>query len=256
MGLRPMLKKDKGICIRTTDYSETSQILVFFTADTGKLSVIAKGAKRPKSSFGGPVELLTAGDMVFSVRDSDKLSTLTEFNPTFFSFAIRKKLLALNCALFSAELLNLFTKDFDPHRVVFDEALVFLQKLEQGSDNEALGRLILFEFVLLKETGSQPVCDRCINCKRKFDGSWEQCYFTASANGFICRDCEAAFPDKRVVTIEAAKCLNQLQGIMQAERAVLVSIQNLLIEYITHVLERPPRTAMTILRLINAEIRT
>ena len=46
-----MLKKDKGICIRTTDYSESSQILTFFTAQNGKLSVIAKGAKRPKSSF-------------------------------------------------------------------------------------------------------------------------------------------------------------------------------------------------------------
>src|SRR4030042_2470103 len=108
-----MLKKDKGICIRTTDYSETSQILTFFTADTGKLSLIAKGAKRPKSSFGGPVQLLTAGDMVFSVRGGEKLGTLTEFNPTFFSSALRKKLFALNCALFVAELLNLFTKELD-----------------------------------------------------------------------------------------------------------------------------------------------
>src|SRR4030042_1118125 len=187
-----MLKKDKCICIRTTDYSETSQILTFFTADTGKLSLIAKGAKRPKSSFGGPVQLLTAGEMVF-----------------------------------------------------------FLQKLDEDADNKVLASLIFFEFTILKETGSQPVFDRCINCKRNFDTSWKQCCFSASANGFLCRDCEAAFVDKRTITTETAEYLSQPQNIPQANRSVLVLIQNLLIEYITHILERPPRTAVTILKLIN-----
>jgi DNA repair protein RecO (recombination protein O) len=250
-----MLKKDKGICIRTTDYSETSQILTFFTADTGKLSLIAKGAKRPKSSFGGPIELLTAGDMVFSVKDGEKLGTLTEFNPTFFGFSLRKKLFALNCALFAAELLNLFTKELDAHRVIFDEAVIFLQRLDEDADDKTLTSLVLFEFALLRETGSQPVFDRCINCKRNFDASWKQCCFSASANGFLCRDCEAAFVDKRTISTETAKCLNQPQSIPQAEWAVLVSIQNLLIEYITHVLERPPRTTATILKLISAPMQ-
>ncbi len=247
-----MLRKDKGICIRTTDYSETSQILTFFTADTGKLSLIAKGAKRPKSSFGGPVQLLTAGDMVFSVKDGEKLGTLTEFNPTFFGLALRKKLFALNCALFAAELLNLFTKELDPYRVIFDQTIVFLQRLDEDPDDKALGELILFEFAILKETGSLPVFDRCINCKRKFDPSWKQCYFSTLDNGLVCRDCEAAFVDKRTINTETAKCLNQPQNIPQADKPVLVSIQNLLIEYITHILERPPRTAITILKLINS----
>ena len=38
--------------------------------------------------------------MVFSLRDGEKLGTLTEFNPTFFGFALRKKLFALNCRTF------------------------------------------------------------------------------------------------------------------------------------------------------------
>ena len=38
-----MLKKDKALCIRAIDYFETSQIVTFFTRDTGKISAIAKG---------------------------------------------------------------------------------------------------------------------------------------------------------------------------------------------------------------------
>ena len=246
-----MLKKDKGICIRTTDYSESSQILTFFTADTGKLNVIAKGAKRPKSPFGGPVGLFSAGDMVFSFRDGEKLATLTEFNPTFFGFEIRKKLLALNCALFACELLNLFTKELDPHPAMFNEALVFLQRLEKSPNDRVLHLLILFEFALLSETGSQPVCNCCANCKRKFSADWREFHFSVSANGLVCRDCESAFIDKKTITAETAKCLNQPQSLLQADNSVLVSIQNILIEYITYILEKPPRTAIMILKLIN-----
>jgi DNA repair protein RecO (recombination protein O) len=246
-----MLKKDKGICIRTTDYSESSQILTFFTAQNGKLSLIAKGAKRPKSSFSGPVELCTVGDMVFSLRDSEKLGTLTEFNPTFFGFTLRKKLLAINCGLFACELLNLFTKELDPHPTMFDEAMIFLQKLEENSDDKVLPFLILFEFALLSETGSKPLCDCCANCKRKFAGDWQHFYFSSLANGFICRDCESVFIDKKKISGECAKCLNRSAKIPACNNKVLVEMQNLLIEYIIHILERPPRTAPMLLKLIN-----
>jgi DNA repair protein RecO (recombination protein O) len=246
-----MLKKDKGICIRRTDYSESSQILTFFTAQNGKLSVIAKGARRPKSPFGGPVELFSAGDMVFSLRDGEKLATLTEFNPTFFGFEIRKKLFALNCAFFVCELLNLFTKELDPHFGMFNEAIVFLQRLEETSDDKILPFLILFQLALLGETGSKFLCDCCANCKRKFSSDWQQFYFSSSANGLVCRDCESAFIDKKMIAVEIAECLNQPQSVLQAGNSVLVSTQNLLVEYITYILERPLRTAGMVLKLIN-----
>ncbi len=78
-----MITKDTAICIRAIDYSETSQILTFFTRDTGKIGAIAKGSKRPKSSFGGPFEIFSYGKIVFAESNKDKLSTLTEFESSF-----------------------------------------------------------------------------------------------------------------------------------------------------------------------------
>ena len=74
-----MLTKDLAICIRAVDYSETSQIVTFFTRDTGKISAIAKGSKRPKSTFDGPIEILSHGRIVFADSNTEKLATLTEF---------------------------------------------------------------------------------------------------------------------------------------------------------------------------------
>ena len=61
-----MLTKDTAICIRAVDYSETSQILTFFSRDNGKFSAIAKGSKRPKSAFDGPIEIFAYGKIVFT----------------------------------------------------------------------------------------------------------------------------------------------------------------------------------------------
>ena len=244
------LKKDKGLCIRTTDYSESSQILVFFTRDHGKIGAIAKGSRRLKSSFTGTIEICTIGDMVFSLRDREKLATLTEFNPTFLGLVIRKKLLALNCAFFAAELLNLFTKELDPHPELFDQAVFLLQNLGDNPDDKILPFLILFEFAVLSLTGSAPLCDICANCKRKFGADWKQYFFSASTRGILCRDCESAFVDKKMIPVECAACLNQPSKILSAQQQTLIKVEEILIEYITSVLERPPRTADMVLRLI------
>ena len=244
------LKKDKGLCIRAVDYSESSQILTFFTKDHGKIACIAKGSRRPKSSFSGAIEICTAGDMVFSLTGTEKLATLTEFNPTFLGLEIRKKLLALNCAFFAADLLNLFTKEHDPHPELFDQAIFFLQNLSENPEQKALPFLILFQFALLSLTGSVPLCDSCANCKRKFDADWSQFYFSASARGLVCRDCESAFVDKKMMPFECACCFYQPPKVLTAQHSTLVKVEEILIEYITNILERTPRTADMVLRLL------
>ncbi|MDD5011367.1 MAG: DNA repair protein RecO C-terminal domain-containing protein, partial [Phycisphaerae bacterium] len=107
-----------------------------------------------------------------------------------------------------------------------------------------------FEFAILEQTGSQPLCDGCANCKRKFDADWKQYFFSPSAGGLVCRDCESVFVDKRIITPQCAVCLNQPAKVFDAKPAVLRDVEKILIEYITNVLERPPKTAPMILELI------
>ena len=93
-----MLKKDEAICIRTLDYSETSQIVTLFSKEHGKIDAMAKGSKRAKSPFDGPIEIFSCGQIVFSEKGDQKLSTLAEFTQQPRFLALRTKLFALNCA--------------------------------------------------------------------------------------------------------------------------------------------------------------
>lgn len=260
-----MLVKDTAICIRAIDYSETSQILTFFTRDTGKISAIAKGSKRPKSSFGGPFEIFSYGKIVFAESNKDKLSTLTEFESSFggagFS-SLSANLFTLNCCLFGAELLNKLTHDYDPHPQLFDDFLQFLKNAQSStsikhpaSSVEMLTLLILFQLSLLKETGLQPVLNHCVNCKTQYPirntqhaiRNTHHVFFSSSINGLICRDCEAAFPDKIRLSPNAANCLSNLKLLTRAKENTLKEIEKLLTHHLTEILGHKPKMAKYIL---------
>lgn len=138
-----MLTKDIAICIRAVDYSETSQIVTFFTKGNGKIGAIAKGSKRPRSAFDGPIEIFSHGRIVFADSNKDKLATLTEFESAYggpgFS-GLRNNLFALNCCLFGAELLDKLTNEYDPHPGLFDSFLQFLQDANEGQGTRDEGR--------------------------------------------------------------------------------------------------------------------
>ncbi len=180
-----MLTKDVAICIRALDYSETSQIVTLFTRANGKIKAIAKGSKRPKSAFDGPIEIFSYGKIVFADSKKEKLATLTEFESAYggpgFTH-LGSNPFALNCSFFAAELLDLLTHENDPHPQLFDSFLQFLQDTNEGRGTKDEGRetrdegrcilsfLILFQLSLLKEVGLQPILGYCVNCKTRYEG--------------------------------------------------------------------------------------
>jgi len=248
-----MLTKDTAICIRALDYSETSQIVTFFARETGKISAIAKGSKRPKSSFDGPIEVFSYGKIVVSVPAGEKLAILTEFDQQSGFGALAGNLFVLHCASFAAELVNLLTNEYDPNPELFDAFLQFLEnasELRTTSDErrDTISLLILFQLSLLKEIGLQPVLNACVNCKSNFSPNWPQSYFSHSANGLICRDCEANFPDRIGLSNSAADCLSNLKLLVDADEKTLGEIEKILVHHFTEILHRPPKMAKHILQ--------
>jgi len=291
-----VLIKDTAICIRAVDYSETSQIVTFFARAAGKISAIAKGSKRPKSAFDGPIEIFSYGKIVFSDSNKEKLATLTEFAPApALAFApvpappvsrqtqaqarkrggagftnLSNNLPALNSCLFAVELLNKLTHDYDPHPQLFDDFLQFLQNAQSSildsrfsipdnqsltsikypaSSIETLALLILFQLSLLKEVGLRPVLNACANCKTRYEGrkTRDEVYFSRSANGLICRDCEGAFPDRIRLTKRAANCLANLKLIAESPKKTLIEIETVLVHHFTELLGHKPKMAKYIL---------
>ncbi len=247
-----MLTKDTAICIRTTDYSETSQIVTLFTRKNGKISAIAKGSKRPKSAFDGPIEILSYGEIVFSDSNREKLATLTEFEQKPVFSCAGDNLFALNCCLFGAEMVNSLTNEYDPHIELFDGFLRFLREIDKKQRVKNEGRkvmslLIQFQLTLLKEVGLMPILDGCANCKTRYERqkAGYEVYFSSSGNGLICRDCEGSFPDKIKLSKNAAGCL--INADFGVGEKVLSEVEKVLVRHFTEILHKQPRMAKYVL---------
>ena len=55
----------QGIVLTRTNYGEADRIVTLLTPDRGKISLIAKGVRRPKSKLAGGIELFSVSDVTF-----------------------------------------------------------------------------------------------------------------------------------------------------------------------------------------------
>ena len=51
-----MIVSTDAIVLRTVNYSETSIIVTLFSKESGKIALMAKGARKPKSPFAAQLE--------------------------------------------------------------------------------------------------------------------------------------------------------------------------------------------------------
>jgi len=247
-----MLTKDRAVCIRAVDYSESSQVVTFFARLAGKIGAIAKGSRRPKSAFDGAIEVLSFGDIVFTEVHKDKLATLTEYQQEPLRGGLRRNLFALHSALFGVELLNKLTHDGDPHLVLFDQFTRFLRDVDEaameGQRRDILLRLVLFQLALLHEVGLRPNFKSCANCRQSFAKTWRESYFSSLANGLVCQDCEMSFPDRVRLSVRAVNSLANVRQLAETPEPTLDEIEGVLIHHFTETLGHRPKMAQHVLK--------
>ena len=152
-------EKTTGLVIRQADFSESSRVVTFFTRDFGKIAVVAKGAKRLKGPFESALDLLAESRLVFLRKSSGGLDILTEcqlmarFRPP------ERNLNSLYGGYYVAELLTGLTEEYDPHPVLYDEAVITLRRLAEEADFR--WPVLRFEVITLREIGQMPDFRAC-----------------------------------------------------------------------------------------------
>src|SRR5689334_11493748 len=108
-------EKAEALVIRVVDFSETSAVVTLFTREFGKVSGLAKGARRLKGPFESALDLLSRVRIVFLRKSSEALDLLTEAKLEQRFRSPGRDLSRLYGAYYVAELLNDLTHDDDPH---------------------------------------------------------------------------------------------------------------------------------------------
>jgi DNA repair protein RecO (recombination protein O) len=250
-------EKAKALVVRTADWSDTSRIATLWTREFGKVRVLAKGGRRLKSNFESALDLLTVCSIVLLRKSSGSLDLLTEARVVQRFGRLRSDLPALYAGYYIAELLSDWTEDYDPHPVLFDEALAALEVLgtrlpEQQQPVTGL-RLARFELVLLRELGYSPVLEACAVCGTDFQSILPQpskagqgWHFSPAAGGMVCPTCQARYRDRKALAAEPWDALRVLQESGEAWKrawspAARKEVRQVLGDYVTYLLGHRPR---------------
>ena len=104
------MESTRAILLRKRKFSDTSLIVSWCTESLGCVQTVAKGARRPRSSFAGKLDLFYEADISIATSRKSTLHTLREVALTNPFAGIREKLARTQAAAYFVELIEICTE--------------------------------------------------------------------------------------------------------------------------------------------------
>lgn len=153
------IERAHGLILRTRPFTETSLIVNWLTQEHGRVSTIAKGARRAKSPFRGKLDLFYECEFNFQRSRRSELHTLREVVLRETNAALRHDLGYLQQASYCSTLIEQTTEKETPLPVILELMRSFLHAMPQAVAQPQ--NIFAFELKLLNELGLHPNVDEC-----------------------------------------------------------------------------------------------
>jgi DNA repair protein RecO (recombination protein O) len=149
-----MIESATGIVLRTRPLTETSLIVNWLTAEHGRISTVAKGARRPKSAFAGKLDLCYEAEFTFTRSRRSELHALREVSVREMHAPLRQEMGWLQQAGYAAALIEQTTERETPLPGVHTLLRGLLNHLPNHPPQPRT--VYAFELKLLDELGLRP----------------------------------------------------------------------------------------------------
>lgn len=177
----PLLNTE-GIILQQRPFSESSKILVVFTKEYGKVSLLFKGGRKGSKKFPGGLETLNRVEVQYYQRGGRELQNFKSFDLIASYPQLRSDLRRTYTGLSIAEVILRTTAEDDPIPVLFDTAAEALKSLDDDDRNpwDIRWKCLLN---ISRDLGFGIQVDECSLCGAKIDIVG----FHLSNGGFICK---------------------------------------------------------------------
>ena len=175
--------KTKGVVIREVNYGEADKMLTILTPDMGKISCVAKGARKPKSRFLGISGLFTFSDFILFKGSLDTYTINSgEIIESFYN--LRCDLDKLTCAMDITKILREMVQEGENATKVLRLYLNTLFVLSTTSKDMEFIKIV-FLIKLLAISGFAVYMGECKKCRQTAD----LLYYDYKENVFLCNEC-------------------------------------------------------------------
>lgn len=248
-----------AIILKRLPYGDWDWILTLLTPNAGRVSAVARSARKSRKRFGGILEVFSALTVVLQSAQGrlPVLSEATLQNPF---PRIRADYLKTIHAAYWGELLLAWLEEGPPQPRLFKLFHRILSALDaEDGTPEALG--IFYQIKLLKHFGLSPNLTACCRCRTPESKTAVVCTpFDVAAGSILCPECVDAGAEPQIVLSKGT--LRQLRwtesvGFDQWRRIrhssrILTESREFLERFITYHLPRIPRS-LEVLRKIRNE---
>lgn len=174
--------KMSGIIISESNLGDYDKMLTMLTPGLGKISCVAKGARRPKSALLAGTQLFCFGEYLMykgaNTYNINSCETIEVF------YNLRTDLDKLNTAI---EITKIIRNVTDENENCYRILQLYLNTLYTLSETDKNLELVdsIFKLKILCLLGFAPRINECVNCKDKENIK----YFSIKDNGFKCENC-------------------------------------------------------------------
>lgn len=209
----------RSVLLRSVDYGDTDRILTLFTEGHGRVSAIAKGARRSRRRFLNAVQPFSLFEAQLDLGPGDlaRLKAVEIIQPY---SRIMTDLGRIDLASSAILLLRSALPHHAPEPRLFRSTLELLELLNKEASPQ-LEHLLGFQVQALGLLGLGPRFDQCGRCGRSPRPS-QPCYFDPTLGALVCGPCGhagyALSPAARwLLSLTWAECVGADAGQLTAE---------------------------------------
>jgi DNA repair protein RecO (recombination protein O) len=173
-----------GVVLRTTPLRESDLLVVLYTDRHGRISAVARGARKSRRRFAGALSLLVLARYQLGRRPRGELWSLESAEVVREWTQLSSDVIAVAHASYIAELVDGLLPGESPEAEALHLIVELWDALAAGGPSP--GALRAVEIALLELAGHRPAIDRCAACGGELgDGA----VFDPLRGGAICRAC-------------------------------------------------------------------
>ncbi len=181
----PGTLKTEAVVLRSIRFGEADRILHLYSTACGRIGAIAKGARRPRSRFGGRLEPFFRLDLVLHQGRGD-LATVTAAATVDGYPNLRSSGPALSAAARGCDAVLRLLDAAEPNPPAYNLLCRYLALLDQPDANPILETALAFRLKLALAAGFLPELASCARC-----GETDHLTgFSGAAGGVVCAGCE------------------------------------------------------------------
>lgn len=186
------LRRTCGIVLRVADQGESDELVTVYSRELGRVTGIAKGAKRSARRFVNKLEEFSLLLLFLRPpRGPSGLSLIAEAELLRAHLSLRTVYPRYVAATYLGELTLRFTRENDPDHRIFTLLQWGLDALDRGEVPVRIAAL--FHLLLLDAAGYRPELNRCGHCRQPVDAG--RTFLLLPGNGsLLCSSCRPPGP--------------------------------------------------------------